>query len=141
MSSPAIEPASTSSAWPASRSRSKPGVRRCVRGSRSANSSSIPTVPSVESSKRARAAATSITGGLRQVEIQRIEEVDGGARGVDRHLRLHLEQRLRVGEDDLHPGVEELVREGLGGAGRHGEDADDDVLLLDDLAQLVGVAD
>src|SRR4051812_16627857 len=141
MSSPAIEAASTSSARPASRRRSKAGTRRCVWGSRRANSSSIPTVPSVESSKRSRAAATSITGALGQVEVQRVEEVDGGARGVDRHLRWHLKQRLGVVEDDLHAGVDELVGEGLGRTGRHGEDADDDVLLLDDLAQLVGVAD
>ena len=39
------------------------------------------------------------------------------------------------------PGVDELVGELLGGGRRDGEHADDDVLLLDDLLELVGVAD
>ena len=41
----------------------------------------------------------------------------------------------------LTPGVDELVGQLLGRGGRDGEHADDDVLLLDDLAQVVGMAD
>ena len=46
--------------------------------------------------------------GLRQVEVERVEQVDGGARGVHGDLRRHLEQLLGVVEDDLHPAVDEL---------------------------------
>ena len=76
-----------------------------------------------------------------QVEVERVQEVDRRARGVDRHLGRDLQQRLGVVEDDLHAGVDQLVGELLGGGGRDGEDADDDVLLVDDRLQVVGMAD
>ena len=58
---------------------------------------------------------------------------------MDRDLRRHLEQRLGVVEDDLHARLDQVVGQLLGGGGRDGQDADDDVLLLDHLAQVVGV--
>src|SRR3954471_24342500 len=106
----------------------------------SANSSSMPTVPSTELSKVSRAVARSIIWSG-QVEVERVEEVHGGARGVHRDLRRHVEQRLGVVEDDLHAVVDELVGQLLGGRRGDGEHADDDVLVLDDLAQLLGGAD
>ena len=60
---------------------------------------------------------------------------------MDRDLRRHLQQRLGVVEDDLHSGVHELVGQRLCGGGGDREDADDDVLLLHDLAQLVRMPD
>ena len=74
---------------------------------------------------------------LGEVEVERVEQVDGRAGGVDRHLRRHVQQRVGVVEDDLHAGVDELVGQLLGRRRRHGEDADDDVLVLDDLRQVV----
>jgi hypothetical protein len=50
----------------------------------------------------------------REVEVQRVEQVDRRARGVDGHLRWNLQQRLGVVEDDLHAGVDEVVGERLG---------------------------
>src|SRR5829696_3967916 len=141
MSSPAIASASTGSACAASRRVSKRGTSSSVPGSRRANSSSIPTVPSVEASKVSRAVARSIIGALGEVEVQRVEEVDGRAGRVHRHLRRHVQQRLGVVEDDLDARVDELVGELLRRGGGDGEDADDDVLLLDDLAQLRRAAD
>src|SRR5215212_3379825 len=121
MSSPEIASASTGSLVPASRSRSKPGVSSSVSGSRIAYSSSIPTVRSLEASKVSYAATRSITsveGLLGQVKVERVEEVHGGARGVDRHLRWDVQERLGVVEDDLDAGVDEAVGELLGGGGR-----------------------
>ena len=79
--------------------------------------------------------------GLGEVEVERVEQVDSRAGRVDRHLRRHLQQRLGVVEDDLDAGVDELVGQLLRGGRRDGEDADDDVLLLDDLLEVVDVAD
>ena len=76
-----------------------------------------------------------------QVEVERVEEVDGRARRVDRDLRRHLQERLRVVEDDLDAGLDQPVGELLGGDGGHREHADDDVLLLHDRLDVVGVAD
>ena len=56
---------------------------------------------------------------------------------MDRDLGRHVQQGLGVVEDDLDARVDELVGELLGGRGGHGEHADDDVLLLDHLAQVV----
>src|SRR4051812_33513669 len=75
---------------------------------------------------------------LRQIEVERVEEVNGGAGGVDGHVRRHLHQRLGVVEDDLDAGVDEVAGHALRRVGRHREHADDDVLLVDDLAE-VGV--
>ena len=56
-------------------------------------------------------------------------------------LRRHRQQRLRIVEDDLHAGRDQLVGETLRGLGGDGQDADDDVLVLDQTTQLAGVAD
>src|SRR5688500_4754970 len=139
ISSPLIASARTGSAAPASRSSSNFGISSSVSGWTSAYSSSIPTVRSWEASKVSRAAARSINS--REVEVERVEEVDGRARRVDRDLRRHLQERLRVVEDDLDPGPDEPVGELLGGGGGDREHADDDVLLLHDRLHVVGVAD
>ena len=86
---------------------------------------------------RGRGTRSSAAG---QVEVERVEQVDGGAGGVDRHLRRHLQQLLGVVEDDLHPGFDEAVGDVLGGVGGHREDADDDLLLGDDVRQVAEVA-
>src|SRR5918912_898518 len=78
---------------------------------------------------------------LRQVEIQGVEELDGRVRGVDDDVARHVEERLRVVEEDLHAGVDEVVRRGLRVVGWNGEHADDDVLVADDLGELRVVAD
>src|SRR3954471_18201616 len=138
ISSPAIASESGGSSTAAtSRSSSKRGTRSSVRASRSANSSSIPTVKSVAAAKASAARSASIVMGAGQIEVERVEQVDRGARGVDRDLGRHLQQRVGVVEDDLHAGVDELVGQRLRRRRGGREDADDDVLLLDDLAQVV----
>ena len=85
------------SARAAARSSSKRGTSPSPTGSSSANSSSSPTVKSVEASKAARAMSrSSSTTGCRsgQVEVQRVEQVDGRARGVHGDLGRHLQQRV-----------------------------------------------
>src|SRR3954447_10495443 len=137
MSSPAMPSESSGSpASAASRSSSKRGTRSSVCMSRSANSSSIPTVKSVAAAKNSAARSASIVMSG-EVEVERVEQVDRGARGVDRHLGRDLQQRVGVVEDDLHAGVAEPVGQRLGRDGRYCEDADDDVLLLDHLTQVV----
>ena len=54
-----------------------------------------------------------------------------------RYIRRHLQQGIRVVEDDPEARVDEIVRDSLGRGRRHGEHADDDVLLLDYAAQRV----
>src|SRR3954468_6750609 len=139
ISSPAIASLRTSSRRPPSRMSSNFGTRSSVCGSTRPHSSSIPTVRSWEASKTSRAASRSMASG--QVEVERVQEVDGRARRVDRDLRRYLQERLGVVEDDLHARVDQLVGERLGGGGRDGEHADRDVLLLDDRLQVVGVPD
>src|SRR3954469_13072561 len=137
MSSPGMPSESSGSpASAASRSSSKRGTRSSVCMSRSANSSSIPTVKSVAAAKNSAARSASIVMSG-EIEVERVEQVHGGARGMDRHLGGNLQQRVRVVEDDLHAGVDELVGQRLRRGRRHREHADDDVLLLDDLAQVV----
>src|SRR5215207_994833 len=109
MSSPAMESASTSSSTPARLRSSNRGTSWSESGSISANSSSRPTVKSVAPSKVSRAATRSINS--REVEVERVQQVHGRARRVDRDLRRHLQQRLGVVEDDLDAGVDELVGE------------------------------
>ena len=70
---------------------------------------------------------------LRQVEVERVEELDGRARRVHGDVRRDVEERLGVVEDDLDAGIDDLVRDVLGGVGRDGEHGDDDVLLADDV--------
>jgi hypothetical protein len=59
---------------------------------------------------------------------------------MHRHLGRNLQQLLGVVEDDLHTGLDQSVGDGLGCGGRHGEDADDDLLLGDDPLELAEVA-
>src|SRR5204863_8833391 len=66
---------------------------------------------------------------LREVEVQRVEEVDGGVRRVHGDVGGDVEQRLRVVEDDLDADVDEVVRSLLCARGGDGKDADDDVLV------------
>ena len=74
---------------------------------------------------------------LRQVEVERVEELDGRARRMHRHVLRDVEERLGVVEDDLHAGLDHRVGDALRGFGRDGEHRNDDVLLADVLAQLV----
>jgi len=67
------------------------------------------------------------------VKVQGVQELDGRVRGVDDDVARHVEERLGVVEDDLHARSDEVVRRGLRALGRDGEDADDDVLVVDDL--------
>ena len=100
-------------------------------GSRIANSSSRPIVKSVEDSNLSRARSRSRAdiknraspvaqsdrprclrarrSSLGQVEVERVEQVDRRAGGVDGHLRRHLEQLLGVVEDDLDAGLDQPV--------------------------------
>ena len=73
---------------------------------------------------------------LGQVEVERVEELDGGVRGVDGDVARDVEERLRVVEDDLHARVDQVVRRLLGAVRGHREHADDDVVLADRVAQL-----
>src|SRR5262249_17849911 len=72
---------------------------------------------------------------LGEVEVQSVQQLDGWVRRVHRHVGGDVEQRLRVVEDDPHARVDEVVARLLGRLGRNGEDADDDVLVPDDVAQ------
>src|SRR5436305_10423405 len=137
MSSPAIDSESTwSVACAASRSSSKRWASERVPGSRIPNSSSIPTVKSSEVSKTSLVPAVS-TGLLGEVEVERVEVVHRRARRVDRHVRRHLEQRLRVVEDDLHSRLDEVVRNPLRRLGGHREHSHHDVLILHHPVELV----
>src|SRR4051812_33963197 len=138
ISSPATRSRRTSSSRPAPYSSSKRCASASVSGSSIWNSSSIPTVKSVESSNACLALAMSsmVWAGSGQVEVERVEQVHGWARGVDGHVGRNLDQRLGVVEDDLDAGADEVVRHALRRLGRHGEDADDDVLLLDDALEV-----
>jgi hypothetical protein len=78
---------------------------------------------------------------IRQMEVQGVQQLDRGVRGVHRHVARHVEQRFRVVEDDADAGVDEVVGHLLRRAGRHCEHTDDDVLLADDVLQLALVLD
>ena len=80
-----------------SRSSSKRWASDSVSGSRIWNSSSIPTVKSSEASKTSLHAVPcpASWGGSGQVEVERVEQVDGRARGVHRHLGRHLQAAPR----------------------------------------------
>src|SRR4051794_11940193 len=114
ISSPATASARTGSSSAASFSSVKRWASALVPGSRIWNSSSIASVKSVEASKTSRVRAMSSMG-LGQVEVQRVEQVDGGAGRVDRDVRRRLEQSLGVVEDDLHAGLDEIVGDLLRG--------------------------
>src|SRR5262245_14246084 len=158
MSSPEKRSRSRSSA--PSIMSSKRLTRASVSGSSSWNSSSTPIVKSVDDSNRSRTPARmldpgwSISSGtgansrarswprpLRQIEVERVEELDGRARGVDRHVGRDGQERVRVVEDDLHAGGDQVVRDHLGRVRRHGEHADHDPVVADHLRQLGVVAD
>src|SRR6476646_3095657 len=136
MSSPLIDSASGPVA--ASRSSSKRGTMSRVRGSRTANSSSRPTVPSFDVAKTSTAASRLRVTSSRS-RARRAGRPPGTKYG--RSPRAAPGAGVGVVEDDLDAGVDELVGELLGRGRRHGEDADDDVLLLDDAAQVVDMTD
>src|SRR4051812_34253777 len=117
----------------------------------------MPTVKSSEASNASRARSMSsivwsLDGRLRgpgapwhaaslgQIEVERVEQVDRRARGVDRHVRRHLHERLGVVEDDLHARLDEVVGHALSRLVGHGEHAHHDVLLVDHLLELVVAA-
>src|SRR6478672_12285068 len=82
-----------------------------------------------------------ISTALREVEVQRVEQIDRGARGVNGHVRRHLEELLGVVEDDLHAGVHQPVGDVLGSGGRDRQYPDHHVLLLDDAGEARDVVD
>ena len=102
------------------RARRSRARARASTGSTIANSSSSPTVKSVEASNasrvrsrlrsaRARRCSPAGRSVLGQVEVERVEEVDGGAGGVHRDLGRDVQQLLGVVEDDLDAGLHEPV--------------------------------
>src|SRR5687767_14462565 len=92
--------------------------------------------PLKSSSRPRKRPGGSRCGALREVEVERVEELDSRARRVHRDLRRDVEERLRVVEDDLDAGFHDVVRHLLRGVGRNREDGDDDVLVADDVAEL-----
>src|ERR671911_653787 len=138
ISSPATESASTGSSCAAWRSSSKRWSSSSVRGSRIANSSSIPTVKSVEASKTGVTRGMwSMKGTSGEVEVERVEQVHRRARRVHRDLGRDLQECLGVVEDDLHAGLDEVVCDLLCCLGGDGEHADHDVLLADHPLEIV----
>ena len=84
------------------------GRPRALRGSTRARASAC------RRSSRCRPGGTRAReGSSGQVEVQRIEELDGGIRRVDGDVGRHVEQRLGVVEDDLHAGTDQVVRSRL----------------------------
>ena len=96
-------------------------------GSMIPNSSSSPTVKSSETSHTSRARAMSSIRSSRSTARRGGRPLDWTWHG---HLGRDLEQGLRVVEDDPHAGAHEIVGHLLGGLGRHGEHADDDLVLV-----------
>src|SRR5512132_483945 len=78
---------------------------------------------------------------LSQVEVERVEQLDGRVGRVDSNVLRHVEQRLGVVEDDLDPRPDEVVGDTLRVVGGNGDDADDDVLLADRVGEPAVVAD
>src|SRR5687768_5589522 len=78
---------------------------------------------------------------LGEMEVERVEQVDGGVRRVHRHVRRDVEQRLRVVEDDLRAGRDERIRGVLRRVGGNCDDAHDDVALARDLRNVFDRAD
>ena len=69
------------------------------------------------------------------MKVEGVQQVDGGVRGMDGDVLRDVEQRLGVVEQDLHAGVDQVIRRLLGVLGRDREDADDDVLLANGLLE------
>ena len=69
------------------------------------------------------------------MEIERVEELDGGVGGVHGDVARDVEECLRVVEDDLDARVDQVVRRLLGARRGNREHADDDVVLAHCLAQ------
>src|SRR4051794_7492891 len=149
ISSPLTAEASSSSRRQAACISSKRCSRSRTAGSTIANSSSIPIVKSAEASKISRTASRSspswfgsgsvvtATPGLGQIEVEGVEEVDRRARGVNGHIRRHLQEALGVVEDDLHPGLHQPVGDLLRGVGGDGQNAHHHLLSLHDRVDLV----
>ena len=70
-----------------------------------------------------------------EVEVQGVQEFDGGVRGVHLHVGGGVDQRRRVVEDDLHARADEPVGRLLRGLGRDRQDADHDAAVVDDLVE------
>ena len=66
--------------------------------------------------QRTRRASAPARPGLREVEVERVQELDRRARAVHDHVRRRLQERLGVVEDDVHAGLHELVGDALRGA-------------------------
>ena len=71
-----------------------------------------------------------------EVEVQGVEELDRRVRRVHLDIPGDVQQALAVVEDDLHAGIDEVVGDVLRGGGRHCENADDDVLVVDGVLHL-----
>src|SRR6266581_9581802 len=82
-----------------------------------------------------------VSPGSGQVEVERVQEVDRRVEGVDSDVGGDVKERLRVVEDDLHPGVDEVGRNLLRAQRRDREHADDDVLLPHDVAETSVIGD
>ena len=78
----------------------------------------LETVWTVAEWTRERGARTLAASALREVEVERVQELDGRARAVHDHVRGRLQERLGVVEDDVHAGLHELIGDALGGARR-----------------------
>src|SRR5438132_6040176 len=78
---------------------------------------------------------------LRQIEVQSVEKLDGGIRGVDCNVLRHVEESLGVVEDDPDAGFDEIVRDALRVVRRDGDDSHDDVLFPDCVGEPRVVAD
>src|SRR5919201_1683637 len=77
-----------------------------------------------------------VPGRLGQVEIERVQKLDGRIGRVDLHVVRVVEQRFRVIEDDLDASDDQLVGDLLRALRRNRDHADGDVLLADRLPKL-----
>ena len=85
---------------------------RCCSSASKGCNGGVQTRTSCHGSRRARASRR-----LGQVEVERVQELDGRARVVHGHVGRHRQQRLGVVEDDAHVGRDEGVGHLLCGIG------------------------
>src|SRR6187551_2262554 len=78
---------------------------------------------------------------LSQVEVERVQKLDSGARRVHGHVTRSVQERLGVVEDDLDARADDIVGHALRLFRRGGEYGHDDVLLADGVLELAVVAD
>src|SRR5262245_4897194 len=74
-----------------------------------------------------------------EVEVQRVKQLDSRVRRVHLDVVRHVEQSLRVVEDDLDARIDQLVSCVLRAVGRYRNYADDDVLVADHAPEARGV--